>query len=904
MSSNKRTPLVFPSIKVGAIPMPERSASEGASLAAPPLTSADASPQPHGPITETAPTAIDRTSAEPPPITATLQPPIQPPASMAAHPVARTTETPAVALFPARSALPSLTPSKASSGRGPYVAASLATVLWAGGLVAFMAGYQTRLGPLDNDMVALAVLGAQALSPLGFIWAAAYAVRQARAMAGEVRRAKELTDIMIGPAAIAASEAGSIMEALRQQVESASRVAVEAADRLASLREALASETQLLAGAADSAHRTAVTLTDGLSKERNQMHTLAVTLDARAASVADAINRQARMVAEASDLAETQLREAEASLAARAADLAAAAGEATDASRTAGDDLARQIARLETAGLGVGDQLRALEDGLTHQRASLVTVAHALRADQEDFAALAESRTAQLSGFITGASRDVSSLNEVTTLGAQSLSDLIEAAASKFRELADAARRERDLFSDSAVGSFNALSEAGARERKALEDQMHSTIEALSAAAGEAREAADVHAEAARARVEQLNEAAFAAGQKADVVFEARLSEARGLIEQSARLIEEAGAKTSQKLESGVAEARSALDSLQAVIKSVGDQAALLPEEAERQSEQISAAMARGMDQILAGARKASEETQAIDAAFQDRVKRNYEMLSEAVQLMGVVAQGGQGADVLRRPPPSRPPRISSTSPAPGGALPDAANAAPVTQVEPREPASPAEPPQHVEPLRAFARINPPPVPPQASAPVPPPEPETEQPRLRPRLRLTPTASDEEFKAVFEGASGGASGAAAPSGAPPEGGWSWKELLTSIDGEAAGADADLGRTLFREIEGMGIDPTALLSRGRVEEIAAVVQTDDPVGAREVVRTLAPAAVRRLSRRLISDTPFRANAQTFVERYTAIISEAMNRDHQGFQAAALLASDAGRAYLLLDAAAGD
>jgi hypothetical protein len=90
----------------------------------------------------------------------------------------------------------------------------------------------------------------------------------------------------------------------------------------------------------------------------------------------------------------------------------------------------------------------------------------------------------------------------------------------------------------------------------------------------------------------------------------------------------------------------------------------------------------------------------------------------------------------------------------------------------------------------------------------------------------------------------------------------------------------------------------------VEEIAAVVQTGDPVGARQVVRTLAPAAVRRLSRRLMSDTPFRANAQTFVERYTAIIAEAMRRDSQGFQAAALLASDAGRAYLLLDAAAGD
>ena len=70
---------------------------------------------------------------------------------------------------------------------------------------------------------------------------------------------------------------------------------------------------------------------------------------------------------------------------------------------------------------------------------------------------------------------------------------------------------------------------------------MRSTIEALSAAAVEAREAADVHAEAARARVDLLNEAAFTAGQKADQVFDTRLDQARGLIEQSARLVEDAG---------------------------------------------------------------------------------------------------------------------------------------------------------------------------------------------------------------------------------------------------------------------------------------------------------------------------------------------------------------------------
>ena len=63
--------------------------------------------------------------------------------------------------------------------------------------------------------------------------------------------------------------------------------------------------------------------------------------------------------------------------------------------------------------------------------------------------------------------------------------------------------------------------------------------------------------------------------------------------------------------------------------------------------------MQQGLDDLLASARRAAEETQAIDQAFQERVRRNYEMLSEAVQLMGVVAQGGQGASVLQRSSPA-----------------------------------------------------------------------------------------------------------------------------------------------------------------------------------------------------------------------------------------------------------
>jgi hypothetical protein len=772
---------------------------------------------------------------------------------------------------------------------GVYLLAGLASVLWVGALGLFAYG---NLGRGALPPLTIALLALLAVAPMGLIWAGAYVVVQARTLAAEARRAKRLTDELIGPTALAAAQAGAVVEAMRGQIAMASDVANQARDHLAALRQALAIETERLADATAQASRTAVTLVETLSQERGELNTLALTLDARSAAVTDAINRQAHMVAEASDLAETQLREAEAALAARAADLAAAAGEAVDVSRVASEDLGRQVDRLETASGGVGDQMRALEDGLTHQRAALVTVAHALRAEQEDFATLTESRTAQLAEFVAGAQADVTKLNEATSSGASSLSGLISEARAKLGELAEAAGEERDAFVRSAEDTLKDLSEAGARERQHLEAAMRSTIEALSAAAVEAREAADVHAEAARARVDLLNEAAFTAGQKADQVFESRLGQARGLIEQSARLVEDAGAQTAQRLEGQVAAARDALEQLNALMDQVAERTDRLPRETEAKAAEVRAVVEQGLGDLLASARRAAEETQAIDAAFQERVKRNYEMLSEAVQLMGVVAQGGQGASVLQRP--SAADRARSR----------VAAALPTREIATREPTvrDPAPAPTGETPGST------------ASAPT---QAESADPTLRGRLRLTPTASDDEFKSVFDAASGGQ-----PAAGQEDSAWTWKELLTTLDGEGdAGPDAPraaasggvapppqideakLGDMLFHEIEAMGIDPLALLTKGRIEEIAAAVQTGDGLGAREVVRTLAPAAIRRIARRMLSDGAFRSRALALASRYGELITEASRRDRQGFQAAALLTTNAGRAYLLLDAAAG-
>ncbi|MDP1629952.1 MAG: polar localization protein TipN [Caulobacter sp.] len=737
---------------------------------------------------------------------------------------------------------------KEPSGSPIWIGAFLVSALWAVAPVAFALGWRWKIEPLGDDPLALGLFAVLAIGPAALVFVAAYALIQGRKLAAEVRRARDASARLLGPAAMAAAEAGTVLDSVRLQIDSASGAAHEARETMLALRLAMAEETERLTDAASASARTAQDLSTTLGKERDQLAVLSSELDARAIAVSDSISQQARMVAEASDLAETQLREAEAALTARAADMAAAAGEASDAARVAGEDLARQVARLETAGVGVGDQMRLVEEGLTQQRASLVTVAHALRADQEDFAALAESRTAQLSEFMIQAADGAASLGEQAGKGAETLRQLIVDAAERFESLTEHARAERESLGQEASQALSLVGQAASREREGLEDDLKGAIERLGAAAQAAREAAEGHAEAASAKVDQLSEAAFAAHQKADAVFEARLADARNLIEQSAQMVEQAGAATADKLEQGAAAARSVLSELEHLLIDVEHRAERLPEAARARVEEVRASVEQSMGDLLAAAHRAAEETQTIDAAFQERVRRNYDMLSEAVKVMGVVA-GSAG---------------NATG---GGASPGRS-------------------------ARTEAR-TPPPAP--ASSEV------SEAAGLRPRLKLTPTATDEEFRNVFETAGGQAPPVPAESGEAA--GWSWRDLLTSIDGDESDPES-LADRMAAEITGMGIDPAALLPKSRIDEIAAAVQTRDSEGAREVVRRLAPAAIRRLVRRLFSDAAMRGQSDRFLARFGGMLEEAGDRDRGGLLVATLLATEGGRAYLLLDAASGD
>jgi hypothetical protein len=695
---------------------------------------------------------------------------------------------------------------------------------------------------------------------------AAYFIRQGQKLAWETRRTQAMAHDMLGPTVLAAARAGDIAQAVREEIARAAASADEAREALTALRDALAFETDKLTGATAQSVRTAGELASTLGRERSEMSALAQTLDVQAAKVADAITQQARMVTDAANLAETQLREAEQALSARAADLAAAARETGDAARVAGEDLTRHIARLETAGTGVADQVRAVQAGLSEQRTALVTLSQALKADHGTFAAEAEAHASRLEDFIGQARQSATEMSARATAGGEALRRLMADAALQFHDLAETAKAEREEFGQSTLQSLEVVSNAAAEQRAQLEAQTRAAIDALAKAAEETRAAAQRHADAAREQVDHLSEAAFAAGQKANQAFEARLEEARALVEQSSKMVEDAGAATARKLAEGADSARATLDELAAMLADLETRAAKLPKTAQTQADQVRAALADGMDELMAQARRTAEEAQAIDAAFQERVRRNFEMLSEAVRLMGVAA-------ITPTPAPAP---LAAVSPEPTPTPRKARAAAPA------EPPSPAA--DETAPGGALA----------------------DQIGLRNRIRLTPTATDREFSAVFEAAGGPpVAGAAADSDEDGEGGetWTWKDLLASLDG-ADGDGEKLEETLGGELARMGVDPARLLPPARIEEVAAAIQTGDAEGAREVVRKLAPAATRRIARRLFTDDEVKRRTEIYLRRYKTLIDDAVGRDPEGFSLQGLLDADGGRVFLLLDAAAGD
>jgi len=767
---------------------------------------------------------------------------------------ARSAEAPPVAYSPQPVATPPaprrMAPAEPPSGRTAYLLAGAASVLWVGG-VASWAAYEFGSGSaLDPLRLALYVL--IALAPAGMAVLLAHAVRQGAGLAAETVRARSLAEALVAPTALAAQQTGQVLVTLRNDIDQAALAAERARNDMALLREVLVQETTRLNEAAETAGRTARRLAEQLGREREGMQTLGLQLDSQSAGVLDAVERQSRMIVDASDLAQTQLREAEAALAARASDLAAAAGEAQDAARLAADDLARQTLRLENAGTGVAEQIQSVEEGLGQQRAALVTAAYALRTDQEDFSAQVESQRAQLTEQLDAARTASGDLGATSARSAESIRDLVEAATDQFRALVDMSQREADGFDAATKTALDRFEALAAEARDTLIEETRRALAALQATAEDSRALAAEAASQAQIRADRLGETLFDAAQKADVAADSRIDGARRIVNETAELVDVAGQRAVDRLERTMDKMVQALGQVDAAISDLDERSARLPDEARARADDVRRTVEDGLAALAAASRKAAEDTEALDVGFQERVRRNYDMLTEAVRLMGVVS-GDAPTTRRREPPVSAPPDDD-----------------------------------RVRPSRADTR------------------PETRSDDgfgLRGRLRLEPTPNDLGKRPT-----------PAPTPSPQESRLDWSDLVNDgggrdetpldLDQPVMPSDAEaMADRITAAIRRMGVDPNALLPRSRVEEAADAFAGRDPDRARQIVRRVAPAAVRSVSRRVMSDPELRSDSERYVRAFAQRLTD-LGRGGDASTVMAALATDAGRAFLLLDAAVGD
>ena len=800
--------------------------------------------------------------------------------------------------------------------------AALAGLAWAGSLIAFCAGFQNRFGAFDYRPFPVIVFASLALLPVLFMLLAGYALRQTARMSVETRRAREMASELSLPSALAAGQVGGAAEAVRVQIEKATGAAEAAERQLLALRQALADESDRLIAATEDAGRAAEALTLGLTRERQEMVALSAGLDSRAAAVTDAITRQTRMVTEASDLAAIQLQEAEAALVARAADLAAAAGEAGEVATLAGDALSKQAdrldmssdriaAKLEGVGAKLSTTLEASRVGLMDGHDQLSALAAHLEAGQAEVTERLDRQRIAITAAAAEAQESAAVLTEASEVGAASLRDLVAEAAEQVRILTEATQAEQAALDARARAALGLFTGAVAEERAAVEKEALDAITALSAFAAETRRAtsenveaaertAKAQAEAARAQVEQLGEAAFAAGQKADQSFDARIKAARKTIETSAALVEDAGRQSVERIDASLAQAAKALADLETLMAGVDERLAAAPEQARAHADKVRETVEASLELITAAARKASAETQGVDAAFQERVKRNYEILSEALRTMGKVANAVDQSAGAPRPlavPPASARTTLADAPLRMAADNPAAGERGIRAPGLAEGLTPAPKPADELGLRPRLKLT-------ATDPVPRAPAKSAQPAATSDAELDSLLLADPVKpAVSPKKAAEAASEPVAASAPKDGGWTWKDLLSSID-EPPIDDEVLAERLISEIEALGLDAAALLPLPKIDEIAAAMQSGDAEGARAVVRTLAAGAVRRLSRRVLTDKVLRSHADRYVRRYEDLLHDSQRRDHEGFMTAALLGSGPGRAFLLFDAAVGE
>jgi hypothetical protein len=501
-------------------------------------------------------------------------------------------------------------------------------LLWLGSTIAYAVGFQNTSQLLDLSTLSYTQLGGLAifmLAPALLFMMCGLLARQVVRGTQSAHRVDLALQRLSAPASHAEHEVRSLSGAISGEVERINTALESALARLAAMEEVISHHADTLEQSAGDARDRTEILLKGLRSERLRLGEVSESLDDKAALIAAAISDQSKMVAAAAELAATQASDSERRIRVSVDSLEEAGSSIAERGDIVADKLTVRSASLRDLSDGLQDRSESLEAAYQKHCQRLGQAGEALRKEQEKIGSALDFHRAELDVMATTARGGADALNEAASSGAAAFKDAVDAAYDR---------------SNSLAGEVRSVSEHAAREHEAALARLVAAAQEAKQISDAAIEAIEAQADIISSKVERTNEAAFDAARRSDESFDKRISDAEKLTAKASQAADEAAESVSRRLEAVLAAARAETQTVERQITTMTDQLGELPVMARDRAKEAADALRRGLEGLNSAALVAAEEAQEIDAAFQARIRQNYELLSDFMLHMGTVAGG------------------------------------------------------------------------------------------------------------------------------------------------------------------------------------------------------------------------------------------------------------------------
>ena len=598
------------------------------------------------------------------------------------------------------------------------------------------------------------------------------------------------------------------------------------------------------------------------------------------------------------------------------------------------DAISRQIDLLNRAAEGSLARLAAMEEVLRHHADSVQAASTDARKEVDILIENLSRERVAIGDLADGLRSAASGVSDTIDQQAQLIDQASEAAATQAEE----SRAILEKSADKLAAAGGATQQAGERVAVAIGEQLRdleSLVTTLDNRGSQLEEVASIHSESVKIAQNTSQELALAAEAGSEAMrksVDAAIDQARrfsAVIDEETRRASEVGASEVDRVRRAAQSARDASGdagrvletNVQALVDRVEELNAMSVNTATRTNEafesrikSVERAIAEVDERIAELPRTAEAHSRQLMRALQDglreldqvagRVSANNHQQAAYLEQRNQVAERPQAAPPARRRPDPRGPAPAQAAPAPRRN--DGYG-------EPRAPrGGRGEPMDDPYDLRlGDERVGSYDAPPKDLRGFDDGLVYDDAPELDDRA---PPQRGGNGRARERDRRGGARPEVEPPqrggrGAPPddpESSWRWKDLLNKMDDEPAVAPVDDSRTGDSVVEGLrraGVDPHRAFDPDMTSRIARARRRAGVGEARALVLDGALNDVRRTAAALAADATLRQRAEEFLDDHARNVRHAIDANdatHLG----ALLDSEIGRAYLLVDAALAD